>query len=279
MKSSCYYFQKKINSFGLLQDCVDATYIIHLENNGRYESVINQLKEYQLSQIEYIVFNKGYLNCKKEEYIDSPPKDLVDSYLTIFEHAKQHNYENILILEDDFFFNEEIKKKSVREEICSFINKHKEENFIYLLGCIPFLFIPSTLNAKHYRGMGGGMHACIYSKKCRIELLKIDKTKIKDWDIYFNMQFSTYKYHYYKSLCYQLFPETENSKYWGSEYIFTYYVVFPLVKIIFKKLNLNTQAEPGYTYFYIFSKTIFWISLLFVFLFFFFLISFFWNRL
>ena len=279
MKSSCYYFQKKINSFGLLQNCVDATYVIHLENNGRYEDILDQLKEYQLSQIEYIVFNKGYLNCNKEKYIDTPPKDLVDTNLTIFEHANQHKYENILILEDDFIFNEEIKKKSVREEICSFINKKKEKNFIYFLGCIPTFIYPASMDWKHYRGFSLAMHACIFSKKCRMELLKIDKKKIMDWDGYLNCQFSTYRYIYHKPLCYQLIPDTENKKHWGSENIISYYFFMPLMKIIYKKLKLNDQTEPGYTYFYIFSKIIFWIFLIFVFFCLFFLISFFWNRL
>jgi len=108
MNKSCYRFQKITFSNGLLQNCVDATYVIHLENNGRYENIITQLDKFPITKMNFILLNKGYLNCKKDEYIDTPPKDLVDSYLTIFKHANQQKYRNILILEDDYFFNEEI---------------------------------------------------------------------------------------------------------------------------------------------------------------------------
>jgi len=265
MNKSCYRFQKITFSNGLLQNCVDATYVIHLENNGRYENIITQLDKFPITKMNFILLNKGYLNCKKDEYIDTPPKDLVDSYLTIFKHANQQKYGNILILEDDYFFNEEIKKKSVRYEIFQFINKHKEENFIYLLGCFPFFIYPTSFNSNHYRGISAGMHACIYSKKCRIEILKLNKKKIKDWDIYFNMQFKCYKYIYYKPLCYQLFPETENSKHWGDYNLCMYYGSIMAKKGI-KYIKLDTQAEPGYSKLYFLSKYILLINFIIIFL-------------
>ena len=38
---------------------VDATYIIHLEGNGKYESIIDQLHKFPISKKVYIVLNKG----------------------------------------------------------------------------------------------------------------------------------------------------------------------------------------------------------------------------
>jgi len=93
--SKCYRFEKIIFNDGLLSDEVNATYILHLENNGRYESIMEQINEYHPTNIVYICYNKGYANCKKAEYIDATALDLVDANLHIFKHAKDHNYDNI----------------------------------------------------------------------------------------------------------------------------------------------------------------------------------------
>ena len=100
----CYRFEKiEFDGHSALLD-IDATYIIHLENNGRLDSVKAQLNEFQPTKDVFILHNKGYKNCKKEEYIDKPPLDLIDAFWHIFKDAQQKNYNNILILEDDVDF-------------------------------------------------------------------------------------------------------------------------------------------------------------------------------
>ena len=56
----CYSFKKIKYNKGLLDEAVDATYIIHLEGNGRYDDIMNQLKIYHPTKEVYIVFNKGF---------------------------------------------------------------------------------------------------------------------------------------------------------------------------------------------------------------------------
>ncbi len=68
MNSNCYTF-KKIIYDNVLLDNVEATYIIHLKDNGRLEDIQKQLKEYQPTKIVYIVFNEGFKKCKKPEFI------------------------------------------------------------------------------------------------------------------------------------------------------------------------------------------------------------------
>ena len=54
-------------------------------------------------------------------------------------------------------------------------------------------------------------------------------------------------------MCYQLFPDTDNSKNWHNDN----YILYPIsksAKIFYNILKLNTQLEPGYSVFYIFSK-------------------------
>jgi hypothetical protein len=269
---NCYNFKKITYSQGLLDEAVDATYIIHLEGNGRYDDILNQLTQFQPTKIVYIVFNKGYKNCQKDKNITLPAHDLVDAFLEIFKHANNpnQNYNNILILEDDYFFNEKINQETNRSNICTFLNNHKNEDFQYLLGCIPFIKIPYSWDFNHYMSLISlGTHSSIYSKKNREELLKIDKINIYDWDIY-NCIHSR-RYAYKEAVCYQLFPETENSKSWGeSNYIL--FLLAKMVKSLFKILKLDTQIEPGHSFFYIFSKMIFFIILLLLFYIFFVLI-------
>ena len=264
--NSCYNFKKLTFSQGLLDEGVDATYIIHLEGNGRYQDILNQLENYHPTKIVYIVFNKGYKNCKKDENITLPAHDLVDAFLTIFKHANNpnQNYNNILILEDDFIFNEKIKDGTTQKNIKTFLNNHKNDDFEYLLGCMPLIQIPYTLDCKHYISVASiGSHACIYSRNNRDELLKKKPETITDWDLYNFL--NSRRYTYYEPLCYQLFPDTDNSNNWHKDnYIL--HIFAKLTKKIIIFLKLDTQIEPGYSFFYIFSK-IFFFLLLFVVLF------------
>jgi hypothetical protein len=248
----CYTFKKMKYNTGLLHDAVDATYIIHLEGNGRYDDIMNQLKTYHPTKEVYIVFNKGYKKCQKDEHIKLPAHDLVDAFLQVFTHAKNQNYDNILILEDDFIFTEKIKKTSTQQDICTFLNEHKNEDYQYFLGCLPYLQLPCTLDCKHYINICSvGTHAVIYTKKNREILLNVNQKDIIDWD-YYSFTHSR-RYVYCEPLCYQLFPDTENSKNWHKDnYIL--YIISKSVKKFYNILKLNTQIEPGYSIFYIFSK-------------------------
>jgi hypothetical protein len=81
----CYTYKKIISNYGLYDDSIDSTYIIHLENNGRLDNVMKQINKYMPTKIVYIVFNKGYKNCNKDNYINTPPLDLVNAFLEIFD--------------------------------------------------------------------------------------------------------------------------------------------------------------------------------------------------
>ena len=60
MNNECYNYKKIIYNNGLFNKTIDATYIIHLEGNGRLDDIMKQLNEYQPTNIVYILFNKGY---------------------------------------------------------------------------------------------------------------------------------------------------------------------------------------------------------------------------
>ena len=81
----CVRLEKKKFKNGIFQPSIDATYIIHLENNGRLSSIENQLKLFQPTNIVYIVYNKGYKNCSKSIPYQLPAYDLIDTFFYIFQ--------------------------------------------------------------------------------------------------------------------------------------------------------------------------------------------------
>lgn len=249
---SCYKFKKIIFNNSIFKNNIDATYIIHLDKNGRLDNIMNQLSIYQPTNIIYILFNKGYKKCQKKKFIKNPPLDLVDCNITIFNHAKSLNYNNILVLEDDFMFNKDIFDEYHIKNINNFINNNTD--FCYLLGCLPLFAIPYNLHTYQYL-ISGGMHSVIYSKDYRNKILNIDQIYIHDWDLY-SWKFFKNRYCYYKPLCYQLFCETENFNYWGVNTLFKYIMDYILIltRYLFKFLKIDKQPEPGFTYFYIFGK-------------------------
>ena len=264
MQTDCYRFEKY--NYDNLEEpifeyTIDATYVIHLENNGRLNNIKYQLSKFKPTNTTYICFNKGYKNCKKKDFITNAPYDLIDAFLNVFKHAESMNYNNILVLEDDFIFSEEIKKKEHINNINYFLIVNNNKSFHYYLGCIPTILIP--YDYYNYRNLSSGCHSVIYSKNFRNELLNVDQIKISDWDLYIGTKLFKYKYCYYKPLCYQLIVQTENSKQWGMNTIFKDYknIYYELFMFIIKKLNMDKEPEPGFTYFYIFSKMMF-ISLL-----------------
>lgn len=254
---SCYNFEDYTFTDGLLD--VNATYVLHLIGNGRYDSTLKSLKEYHISNKVHILMNQGYQKCNKPT-IDNPPLDLIGCFLTVFKHAKENGYETILVLEDDFIFDEKIKQQYHRNNVNTFLKNHTEA-MIYYLGTIPHVSIPYTFTT--YRCISStGTHAVIYNKQ-HIDKILNDKRDKKDWDFYHNTS-GFCRYMYYTPLCYQLFANTDNSRYWGYQNPF-YFWTAKFFKQFLRLLKLDKQIQPGYNFYYTFSKL--WILLLFLLLF------------
>lgn len=212
----CYRFES-IQGTNPLFVNIDATYVIHLENNGRLENVKRQLHDYYPSKNTYIMYNKGFKNCEKHLPKNETQFDLVDANLFIFRDAHKKHYENILILEDDFFFHKKVRNHT--KEVERFIQPKKNDEYMYLLGCLPTVSFPLDMNMIHYIvPVAGGTHAVIYSRVYREQLLLVKQDDIADWDG-FQLTFRPLKrVMYHMPLCYQLFPITENSKNWGNDH-------------------------------------------------------------
>jgi len=252
----CYRFDKLEYKSGFLDDCVDATYIIHLDGNGRLPHIHEQLQKFQPSKTVYISINSGFKNCEKNLFRATPPHDLIHAFLTVFADAEAKGYANILVLEDDFIFDDAILEKDNTDSICKFIKSRSNEAFLYSLGCLPYLQVPISYRHR-IAVIKGGMHACIYTKSIRAKIMRNTIKQISDWDIYANRHVKQYMY--YIPLCYQLFVDTDNSKYWK------YYPVFSEMNKGIKGLfHMDTTPIPGFQYYYWFSLFVFLILLVIV---------------
>jgi hypothetical protein len=234
---------------GFLDDSVDATYIIHLKDNGRLHHIYQQLAEYHPTKIVYVAFNLGFKNCKKELIEQVSYQDLADAFLQCFTHANEHGYNNILILEDDFIFSPEIEKRENLDSIHNFLQSKNGESFVYYLGCNPILIAPCTTDFSHYRVFKScSMHAVIYSREARnTASFPLEE---KHWDVIVDKAVKN-RYMYYKAVCYQTYPDTENKQTWSEkDNIFVFYVK----ELIIKCLGLDKQPEPGFTILYLAAK-------------------------
>lgn len=203
---------------GIFDKSIDATYIIHLEGNGRLESLKEQLYKYKPTKICYILFNEGYKKGNKEKYIDTPDKDLRDCNFRIFEDAKEKNYNNILIHEDDFFYDDKILLEEHGKNINNFLLENINNEFLYYLGSVPLVL--KKININHNKLIiGFTTHAIVYSKNLFIKILDLNKEDINilyDHFLCFNLLFLEKKFTYKIPICFQLHDITDNAQNWMS---------------------------------------------------------------
>ncbi len=209
----CFNFKELNFKYGLFDNSLDCSYIIHLEGNtNRLNNIKKQLNKFKPTKKLFIYNNKGFKKCKKDLYIQKTNYDIIDSYLNIFQHANKNNYQNILILEDDFIFKRIILQEDIHN-INKYCNLNKQKIFMLSLGLLPILYLPMDKYINKSL-LTVGAHAIIYSKPMRNNLLNNRKSinYIGDWDLY--QLFVIHKYFYYKPLVYQRFEETENQSNW-----------------------------------------------------------------
>lgn len=253
--NNCYRFEE-ISFHGAIFKEIPATYIIHLENNGRLESIKRQLQEFHPTEKVNILFNKGFKKCKKDDDIQISYADLMDAYHYILKDADKKGYEYILILEDDFLFDNKILDKKHSSSIDTFLHDKKGQNYIYFLGCSPIL--QYSFFGDHGRVLlSGGAHACIYSKSF-IHSHAIDfPSKNQHWDQYMIEKCIT-RFKYKETLCYQFYSKTENQTNWGTNFIEQKLLLPIYLFFLHTILQLDTKLI-GYHILEIVSKCIFWV--------------------
>jgi hypothetical protein len=165
-------------------------------------------------------------------------------------------YKNILLLEDDCIFSTDIRDEKVQQNLNIFLAEHASTSFTYRIGCLPVLLNPFLTHAPY--GFYLGLHAYVISEKARQVAIE-NQANILDMDEYINIL--TTQYTYYKPLAYQLYPETENQKYWGYTitllpHFITQYIPYVSASFI-KAIYLDKSVYPGYAIMFTLSKILY----------------------
>ena len=267
----CYkLFNYNLNN-GFLDDSVDITYIITMDNSKeRHENIKNQLNILAPTKNIIVVYNSGFKKCEKKYFnkrINISVEDLTYTYMYIFNDSKRYN--RILILEDDFFLIKENLKSKDKKNINNFLINNNPN--IYYLGCVPYLINPITLFSYNLNVMlDATTHSVIFNRKIRNRILNLyvkKKLKIFDIDLLTCFKIKN-KYTYYKPIYIQYFEETENKQNWGygiennsiSLFINKFIIKYILDPIV-RKLNINNNINEkglinGWEKIYIYLKLI-----------------------
>ena len=228
---NCYKYDNIKFKEGILDNIIDAVYVLLLEGSNRTENVYKQIKKYKLCKNNYIQINKGYKKCKKNLIEQSSKYDIQHSNYRCCIHASKFN--NVLILEDDFILDKKILDKNIINDLEIFL-KNNEFN-VYSLGNL-WGHVVNILNFKHpILRIVNGSHSMIWSKKCRDGYVKDVSNKIYLYkDQYLTMLDK--KYTYYKQLCYQTYTETENYKSWRNL----------ITDVLYPTLELDQKPKNGF---------------------------------
>ena len=244
----CYKINQYKGSHNIFN--VNHTYIITLDNAiDRHKNIYKQLKHLCPTKNVSIVFNKGYKKCDKiykNKIINKTYIDLFHAYLYIFKLAKENNFDNILILEDDFIWTNNISNNDIKS-INNFINNN--QYYYYLLGTKPFLMTPFTIFNNHIHiFIKGSTHSGIFSKNGINYILDYcTKCNYKD-DIDIITTHIPYKYCYYKPICIQVFDFTNNKKTWQEDLNYLMKNIIKIGEYFDHIFNLDKKNNIEYSF-------------------------------
>lgn len=214
-ENECYKLHKlSLNNRGYFDKYVDMVYILTLFNSPRTEKAISQLSEHHISNNVIVQYNKGY-NCRSKKLpMKKAAYDLSHAVRNIFFHAKHNKYKNILVFEDDYIFDRNFYDIGDIHEIGRFVSNNNFD--VYNLGPLYELAVPTF--EYHKRVILTSLaHSIIYNRTFFDKYIEIYE---RDGGIYLcdlvANENRIVKYSYYKPICFQLFPDTENKKDWSS---------------------------------------------------------------
>ena len=254
-KDSCYYynevFLKKRTTV-----LTDVAIVLTMDEKTLEDENIKQIIERVPSNKLIIQFNKGFKKCDKKHLIKQQSNyDLCDATKTALKYAfDELKLENVLILEDDAFFVENVEDdlKIVKDFL-------KRTPFtVYSLGNFGFIANPLNIlfgDQKHIKVYKyGGSHACIYNTNF---LKSFNLNKCEQPDIY--SKYINKSFVYYKPLVIQhLFTTSSNYDTWP--------ISGKILYFFFKNVcGMFKQYPPEYNDFRILNYIMSTISLLILF--------------
>lgn len=246
----CYYYKYIKQENGIFENTVDAVFVLLMENSKREDSVKNQLSKYNLHSNIIIQYNKGFKSCKKKLIEYKSNYDLLDAYIQVFNYSNKNNYENILVLEDDFIVTKNIYKKDYISAISNFI-KNNDYN-VFSLGTHCFLKKKKINNYINKCFIYPSAHANIYNKQY-FKIFKdlVDKKILRHADQYINVN---KLYMVNIPIIIQPYETTENKQNWDIIGLYSHLFLDKLLNINWDKNYKEKELEYWERYYYFFTK-------------------------
>jgi hypothetical protein len=237
---------------GLFDPYLDMIYVLTMVNSDRpYRTELNKVT---LGKKITIQENAGFKNVTKTLYQQDTINDLNDAYYHCFLNASEHGYKNIMVLEDDFFF--EGLTQEIVDDIGNFI-KTQSDYYVYHLGPIFFLKFQSQGNHEKLITMSSS-HGCIYSQKYIDWYIAQYLKKFTCMYDYLWNDADVIKYKYIKPVCFQVFSKSDNKKSWSNRPIDntlsflnldkshkSYYTVQVVCNAMSKIINPYMEGSPA----------------------------------
>ena len=209
MNKHAYKYNTLTFQAGLFDPYLDMIYVLTMVNSDRpFRTELNKLT---LGKTVTVQVNAGYKSVAKTLSQQNSINDLNDAYYHCFLNAIEHGYTNIMVLEDDFFFDG--LTVDIANDIGNFVKT--EEYHVYHLGPICFLKYPSIGNHEKLMMMSTA-HGCIYNKKYFDWYNAQYVAKFNCMYDYIWNDADVVKYKYVKPICFQVFAASENKKNWSN---------------------------------------------------------------
>lgn len=254
MGSNCYSYELLELPRGKLDDCIDATIVLTMENSNRHQQILKEILSIELTTKVIFQINKGYKNCEKDLEKQSSHYDLNHALKTAFTFALNSGFTRILVLEDDCEFDHKsFSNPQTIADIYSFIKRVDPE--VYNLGQPFATVVPYGIKHVKMIGFVNGTQSIIYNRKHMLKRLK-KKDKLPHVD--FTLIEYDDKYSYYMPLTGQKFEETENSSTWGNFFGIDY---FKFLQFIFYLSGNQTNPVRSYKIMYFSSLLIIYLIL------------------
>ena len=253
MNEHCYTLDKLKLKSGIFDEIVDVCYVIHVVGSIRLKKVLEQTYELPLCKNTQICHNKGFKKCRKDLKVQRSPQDLLNCYQYILNDALRQKYKNIIILEDDFVYEDALFNPQYQKNIINFVKKNKNEDFVFSLGGLPIcqsLCISNPYITNLY--LSCGTHAILYTEKAIKNIynqMNTNKVVVNDIDEYMSTTYFYKRYGHIEPLITQTFPETENAKSWGSHYSMKYqdkmyeFNFYQIIKHFFNIFHLQNNTR------------------------------------
>lgn len=170
-----------------LNDFVDKIYLINLERRtDKFEKISNKLNELKINFKKINAIDGSNIQIRDEwiQYLEKGSKisspgayGCLLSHLQIFKDAKQNNYKNILILEDDIIFH-----KNFNNELCK-LNDIPEDYSIIYLGATQFRHVKNDFKNYYQANESYGTFAYIIKYTIFDTLIDILEQRQLDIDV------------------------------------------------------------------------------------------------